>query len=152
MQANLWEHYPVGNLTDPESKDFTFGKYFFALKNSLNPNYGKYTIPEISKSFKDFYYWLDKHGIDYTKVAYPTYFNTREGLQYPGMLANKDIAMHESFITIPKELLMSPSKAFNSNIKSIFTDHPEIFAKCEVFAIWIGDVSNWIMFPEIGLH
>ena len=87
----LWNHHAVGKYTDPDNPNFSFGKYFSALRNQENQNKNKIVMAPISPELKSFLQWIASYGGYSYRAAYPAYFTTKQGFQYPGLIATDTI-------------------------------------------------------------
>ena len=117
---------PLPNFEDPMDKKFQFRKYLFALKHSI---VSKPPIKVDSAKLTAFMNWVDKMEIEHSACEYGHYFFTKEGFQYPGIIATRDIGKFEAFITVKSDYLISTQRAYNSELKDMFNSNPTIFSK-----------------------
>ena len=83
---------------------------------------------EQKNSWKEFYKYCDKQGIQRDKIQYPVLFGKGDS-RYQGAAANVDIEKGDIIVRVPSELIITTKKAYFSEIQHIFYDHPEVFGK-----------------------
>jgi hypothetical protein len=122
----LWQMPSLPNFEDPMDKKFQFTQYFFILKHSLCT---KPPVKVDNAKLTAFMNWVNKMGIEHSACEYGFHFHTKEGFQYPGIIATKDIGPFEPFIKVKSDHLITTQRAYNSELKDMFNSNPTIFSK-----------------------
>jgi hypothetical protein len=81
---------------------------------------------KMREKFENFFKWCKDNGVESPKIKYPVLFGEGDN-QYPGMLATEDIGKDEMIIKVPANMVLSTRVCFNSDIKEIFFNHPDLF-------------------------
>ncbi|CAD8091646.1 unnamed protein product [Paramecium sonneborni] len=107
-------------------KRHSIGKRFKKLKgmNKADPDA---IIPETPKLIEDFIESLNQQGAVINKVKYAI-FQTKNGLKYPGLIATETIVPNDNLVTLPRETLLTTRQAFESPLKPMFLEYPQIFS------------------------
>lgn len=93
--------------------------------------------------------WAQSQGIEWPKLHYPARFEPG----YLGSIAKEDIFPGEKIISAPNSALFTSKLAYESELKPVFDQFPELFGKpilaMATFIIWEkfkGNQSKWHIF------
>ena len=83
---------------------------------------------QIRKNWQEYDDHYKSVGVKHPKVKYPVMFGQGDN-RYPGMLVTEDIGKEEVIVKVPGREIITTKKAFYSELKQIWFDHPDTFGK-----------------------
>ncbi|CAD8199077.1 unnamed protein product [Paramecium pentaurelia] len=107
-------------------KRHSIGKKFRKIK-ALKKADPQAIIPEAPEQLQKYIQELTSKGLKINKVQYAM-FQTKNGLSYPGLIATEPIMPKDTLVSLPKELLLTTLHAFESPLKQIFVEYPQLFS------------------------
>ncbi|CAK62992.1 unnamed protein product (macronuclear) [Paramecium tetraurelia] len=107
-------------------KRHSIGKKFRKIK-ALKKADPHAIIPEAPEQLQQYIKELTSKGLKINKVQYAM-FQTKNGLRYPGLIATEPIKSKDTLVSLPKELLLTTRHAFESPLKQVFMEFPQLFS------------------------
>jgi hypothetical protein len=80
------------------------------------------------KNWQEYLSHYKNVGVKHPKVKYPVMFGQGDN-RYPGMLVTEDIGKEEVIVKVPGREIITTKKAFYSELKEIWFEHPDVFGK-----------------------
>ncbi|CAD8106814.1 unnamed protein product [Paramecium sonneborni] len=107
-------------------KRHSIGKKFRKIKalKKADPNA---IVPEVPQQLQEYINQLNSKGLKTNKVEYAI-FQTKNGLKYPGLIATEAIKPNDTLVTLPVDQLLTTRHAFESPLKKIFMEYPQMFS------------------------
>ncbi|CAK65712.1 unnamed protein product (macronuclear) [Paramecium tetraurelia] len=107
-------------------KRHSTGKKFHRIKGIKKADLNA-IISETPKQIEEFIESLSSQGSLIKKVKY-AYFQTKNGLKFPGFIATEPIVPNDTLVTLPRETLLTTLQAFESPLKPMFLEYPQFFS------------------------